>query len=89
LAKGTIIPEIEEVIFALELEELSEVVKTDFGFHILKISDKKSEIVKALEEAKEDIIQTLLPIKQKEAFENLIEELKSKAEIEINEEALR
>jgi len=87
IAKGTIIPEIEEVIFALELEELSKVVKTDFGFHILKITDKKPETVKALEEVKEEIIQTLLPTKQKEAFDNLLEELKDKVEIEINEEA--
>jgi len=88
IAKGTIIPEIEEVIFALELEELSKVVKTDFGFHILKITDKKPETVKALEEVKEEIIQTLLPTKQKEAFDNLLEELKDKTEIEINKEAL-
>jgi len=89
LTKGTVIPEIEEVVFALELEELSEVVKTDFGFHILKITEKKPETVKTLEEVKEEIIQTLLPTKQKEAFENLLEELKGKVEIEINEEALK
>jgi len=89
LTKGTIIPEIEEVVFALEVEELSEVIKTDFGFHILKITEKKPETSKALEEVKEDIIQTLLPTKQKEAFENLLEELKGKAKIEINEEALQ
>ena len=89
LSRGTIIPEIEEVVFALELEELSEVIKTDFGFHILKITEKKPETVKTLEEVKEDIIQTLLPDKQKEAFENLLEELKGKSEIEINEEALQ
>ena len=89
VAKGTIIPEIEEVIFALELEELSEVVKTDFGFHILKITEKKAETVKTLEEVREEIVQTLLPEKQKEAFENLLEELKGKVEIEINEELLQ
>ncbi len=89
LTRGTIIPEIEEVVFTLELEELSEIIKTDFGFHILKITEKKPETVKTLEEVKEDIIQTLLPDKQKEAFENLLEELKSKSEIEINEEALQ
>jgi peptidyl-prolyl cis-trans isomerase C len=89
LTRGTIIPEIEEVVFTLELEELSEIIKTDFGFHILKITEKKPETVKTLEEVKEDIIQTLLPDKQKEAFENLLEELKSKSEIEINEEVLQ
>jgi len=89
LSKGTILPEIEEVIFTLEVEELSGVVKTDFGFHILKITDKKPEIVKTLEEVKEEILQTLLPDKQKEAFENLLEELKGKVEIDIDEEALQ
>ncbi len=42
LTKGTIIAEIEEVVFALELEELSEIVQTDFGFHILKITEKNT-----------------------------------------------
>jgi peptidyl-prolyl cis-trans isomerase C len=89
VSAGTIIPEIEEVIFALEVDELSGVVKSDFGFHILKITDKKPETIKTFEEVKEDIIQTLLPTKQKEAFDNLLEELKGKVEIEINEEALK
>ena len=89
VSKGTVIPEIEEVVFALEVGELSGVVKTDLGFHIFKITEKKPETVKALEEVKEDIIQTLLPTKQKEAFDNLLEELKGKVKIEINEEALK
>jgi len=89
LSKGTIIPEIEDIVFALEVGELSQVVKTNFGFHVLKITDKKPERVKTLEEVKEDIRQTLLSDKQKEAFDNLIEELKSKVEIQINEEALK
>ena len=89
VSKGTVIPEIEEVVFALEVGELSGVVKTDLGFHIFKITEKKPEIVKSLEEVKEEIIQTLLPTKQKEAFDNLLEELKGKVEIEINEEALK
>jgi len=89
LARGTIIPEIEEVVFTLELEELSGVVKTDFGFHILKITEKKPVIIKALEEVKEEIFQALLPTKQQEAFEIFLEELKDKTAIEINEEALR
>jgi len=88
LTKGTIVSEIEDVVFALEVGEISDVIKTEFGFHILKVLDKRPEIIKPIEEVKEDIIQTLLPIKQKEAFENLLEELKSKTEIEINEEAL-
>ena len=88
IAKGTIISEIGEVVFALELGEVSDIIKTEFGFHILKVLDKKPEIIKTVEEVKEDIIENLLPLKQREAFENLLEELKSKVTIEINEEAL-
>jgi len=86
--KGSTIPEIDEAVFALEIGELTDIIKSDYGFHILKITEKKPETVKALEEVKEDILQTLLPTKQKEAFDNLLEELKGKTEIEINEEAL-
>jgi len=89
ISKGSIIPEIEEVIFSLEINTISDVVKSDYGFHILKISDKKPEELKPFDDAKDSITQTLLPEKQKAAFENLIEELKSKTEIEINEEALK
>ena len=89
VSKGTIIPEIEEVIFALEVGNLSEIVQTDFGFHILKISDKKPEITKTLEEVKEEIITILLPLRQREEFDTLVNNLKSRVEIQINEEALQ
>jgi len=89
ISKGSIIPEIDEAVFALEIGELTDIIKSDYGFHILKVTEKKPESTKTLEEAREDIIQTLLPEKQKEAFEDLLEELKGKVEIEINEEALR
>jgi len=89
ISKGSIIPEIDEVVFALESGELTDIIKSDYGFHILKVTEKKPESTKALEEAKDEIMQTLLPEKQKDAFDNLLKELKSKVEIEINEEALQ
>ncbi|GAB4113755.1 MAG: peptidylprolyl isomerase [Candidatus Caldatribacteriota bacterium] len=87
--KGNLLPEIDEVIFALEINEVSEIVKTEAGFHILKITDKKPERLKDLEEVREEIFQSLLYTKQNEAFEKLTEELKSKANIVINEEAIK
>ena len=89
ITKGSIIPEIEEVVFTLEIDSITDVIKSDYGFHILKISEKKPEELKSFDDVRESIIQNLLPEKQKSAFDNLIEELKSKTEIVINEEALR
>jgi peptidyl-prolyl cis-trans isomerase C len=89
ISKGSIIPEIDEAVFALNIGELTDIIKSDYGFHILKVTEKKPESIKALEEAKDEIMQTLLPEKQKDAFDNLLTELKSKVEIKINDEALK
>lgn len=89
IAKGTIIPEIDKAILDLEIGELSDIIKSNYGFHILKFTEKKPESTKTLEEAKDEIIKKLLPLKQKENFDNLLEEVKSEITIEINEEALR
>ncbi|MCK5767028.1 MAG: peptidylprolyl isomerase [Candidatus Atribacteria bacterium] len=89
ITRGSIIPEIEEVVFTLEIDSITDVIKSDYGFHILKISEKKPEELKSFDDVRESIIQNLLPEKQKSTFDNLIEELKSKTEIEINEETLR
>ena len=64
-------------------------IKSQYGFHILKVTDKKPEVLKTFEEVKEEIVPTLLSTKQKEAFDNLLEELKSQVTIVINEEALK
>lgn len=89
VSKGELIPEIENVIFALEIGNISDIIKSEYGFHILKVTDKKPEVLKTFEEVKEEIVQTLLSTKQKEAFDNLLEEIKSQVTIEINEEALK
>jgi peptidyl-prolyl cis-trans isomerase C len=89
VSKGELIPEIENVVFALEIGSISDIIKSEYGFHILKVTDKKPEVLKTFEEVKEEITQTLLSTKQKEAFDNLLEELKSQVTIEINEEALQ
>jgi peptidyl-prolyl cis-trans isomerase C len=89
ISKGSTIPEIDEAVFALNIGELTDIIKSDYGFHILKVTEKKPESIKTLEEVKDEIMQTLLPEKQKDAFDNLLTELKSKVEIEINDEALK
>ena len=89
ISKGSTIPEIDEAVFALNIGELTDIIKSDYGFHILKVTEKKPESIKTLEKVKDEIMQTLLPEKQKDAFDNLLTELKSKVEIKIDNEALR
>ena len=45
--KGAMVEEFEEAVFSLQFGEISEIVRTQFGFHIIKVDDKKDDKIKA------------------------------------------
>src|SRR5699024_5011093 len=59
---GTMVGEFEEKAFTMEKDEISEPVASDFGFHIILVTDKKEteEEIGSLEDEKEEIRQVLL-----------------------------
>lgn len=81
--KGTMVKPFEDAAFSLSIGGVSDVVETQYGFHILKILDIKQSSVQKLDEVKEDLMQQLLLEKQQEEFKTYLEGLKSKANIKI------
>lgn len=77
-SRGQMIKEFEEAAFALEKNEVSAPLKTVFGYHIVKLHDKKT----SFEELKSDIAETLKKEQQQEKMEGFIGSLKAKAVIE-------
>lgn len=86
--KGQMIPDFEEVCFKLKVGELSGIVKTSLGFHIIKLTDRLPSQRKSFEQVKEDIKNTLLTRKRKANFDNFMANLRKNVRIQINEKLL-
>lgn len=76
--KGQMVPEFEEAAFSAEIGQVVGPVKTQFGYHLIKVEDKKDSSVAAFEEVAETIKGNLLQQKQAEAFAAKAEELRAK-----------
>jgi parvulin-like peptidyl-prolyl isomerase len=54
------VPEFEKAAFALKIGDVSDVIKTQFGYHLLKLTDKKEAKLAVLENHKNELAQILL-----------------------------
>lgn len=81
--RGRMIPEFEEVAFSLKPGEISQQpLKTRFGYHIIKVTERKEGSLLPLENVKDKINGKLVSEKQRRLFESLIEKLTKEAKIE-------
>jgi parvulin-like peptidyl-prolyl isomerase len=76
----------EEAAFSLRKRgEISEVINTPYGYHIIRLEDMRGSTLKPLNQVKERIRFFLQPKKKQEAYLGYMKEAKSTAKILINE----
>ena len=80
--RGQMVQEFEDVIFSLKENEISDIFRTVFGFHIAKVYQKKPEGFSDFGEVREAIEKSLHRQKQERAVENFLDRLRAKAVIQ-------
>ncbi|OBZ11186.1 peptidylprolyl isomerase [Bacillus sp. FJAT-26390] len=79
--KGAMVPEFEEAAFALKVNEISGVVQSEHGFHIIKKTAEKAAVVPTFEEKKEEIKKQLVATEANELSEAWMNDIRAKAKI--------
>jgi len=84
-ARGEMVKSFEDAVFALKVGEISDPVRTDFGFHIIKLEEVKDPTVIPFEKIEEKIKFYLKQMNSNKLFEEYISKLKQKSKIKIRE----
>ncbi|MBP1636917.1 MAG: prsA3, partial [Acidobacteria bacterium] len=83
LARGQSVPAFEEAAFSLKPGQVSQVVETTFGFHVIKAGEHREARKVPLEEVKGEVTDYLKQQQVQEKTAALVEQLKAKGKVEI------
>ena len=80
--RGMMPQDIEKAAFSLKVGQISDIIETDIGFHILKVEEKRASRQVAFDEIKEKLKNELMESTQKKRLEGLIKRLRENAKIQ-------
>mgnify|MGYP003958535291 CR=1 FL=1 len=83
-ARNRMVKEFDEKAFSMKVGEVSDPVKTRFGWHVIRVVERKDPRTRPFDEVKESIERTLKNRANRTARQDLIEKLRAKAKVKIH-----
>jgi peptidyl-prolyl cis-trans isomerase C len=81
--KGRMVPAFDQAAFALKPGEVSDVVTTEFGYHIIKLTEKKDASTVPFDQVKPQVLEFLSNQKKQQRVDTFIQDAKKRAKIEV------
>ena len=82
--KEQMVPEFSKAAFSMKKDEISNPVRSDFGFHVIKVTDHKDAETVTLEKAKPQLIAFLSRQKKQAEIQKVVADIRAKADVKIN-----
>lgn len=81
---GDMVPAFDKAAFALDVGQTSDIVETDFGYHIIQLEEKKAATKMSMDDIKDDLREYLFQQRGAKRFESYVKDLRSKADVKTN-----
>lgn len=88
-SKGKMVPDFDKAAFSMKPGELSEPVKSPFGFHIIKVEEKKESVVQPYDKVKDKVKDKAVAEVTKNRVEAEIKKVMAEMKVEIHTETLK
>lgn len=86
--RGQMVPDFEEAAFSMEVGDISEVVESQFGYHVIKLTDRRDAEVRPFEDVRDEIIASLREEREGRARGAIITEIRSQEGIVVDQDAI-
>jgi len=88
LRKGRVLPEFDRVVFEMKPGQFSDVVRTSYGYHIIRVQSRRTQKPLSVDDVRDELRAQIIKDKETALFDALVKSLRAESNIVISESRL-